>query len=101
MLSVKQGGIKYHFFEFLVWLDLGLIRNIVTNDNKDEDNSLKNNTQNIYTINKIFIKLATLVEGDPKDSFSIATTSRCRGGHYYIPWIAPLYPWSLPYNAEC
>ena len=24
MLSVKQGGIKYHFFEFVVWLDLGL-----------------------------------------------------------------------------
>ena len=24
MLSVKQGGIKYHFSEFLVWLDLGL-----------------------------------------------------------------------------
>ena len=22
--SVKQGGIKYHFFESLVWLDLGL-----------------------------------------------------------------------------
>ena len=20
---------------------------------------------------------------------------------YSIPWIAPLYPWSLPYNAEC
>ena len=24
MLSVKQGGIKYHFFESLVWLNLGL-----------------------------------------------------------------------------
>ena len=24
MLSVKQGGIKYHFFKSLVWLDLGL-----------------------------------------------------------------------------
>ena len=24
MLSVKQGGIKYHFLESLVWLDLGL-----------------------------------------------------------------------------
>ena len=20
---------------------------------------------------------------------------------YSIPWFAPLYPWSLPYNAEC
>ena len=25
-------------------------------------------------------KLVTLVEGDPKASFSVATTSRCRGG---------------------
>ena len=24
MLSAKQGGIKYHFFESLIWLDLGL-----------------------------------------------------------------------------
>ena len=45
--------------------------------------------------------LVTLVEGDPKASFSIATTPRCRGGHYSIPWIAPLYSWCLPYNAEC
>ena len=35
--------------------------------------------------------MATLVKGDPKVSFSIATTLR----------IAPLYPWSSPYNAEC
>ena len=26
------------------------------------------------------IKLATIVEGDPKAPFSIATTPRCRGG---------------------
>ena len=37
------------------------------------------------------VKLATLVEGDPKAPFSIATTQRCRGGHYSIPGIAPLY----------
>ena len=43
----------------------------------------------------------TLVKGDPKAPFSIATTLRCRGGRYSISWIAPLYPWSLPYNAEC
>ena len=34
----------------------------------------------------------TIVEGDPKAPFSIATTPRCRGGRYSIPWIAPLYP---------
>ena len=43
-------------------------------------------------------KMVTLVEGDQKTPFSIATY---RGGRYSIPWIAPLYPWSLPCNAEC
>ena len=55
-------------------------------------------------IKKIFnkyVKLATLVEGDPKALFSIATTLRYRGGCYSFPWIAPFYPWSLPCNAEC
>ena len=28
----------------------------------------------------IYIKLTTIVEGNPKDHFSIATTPRCRGG---------------------
>ena len=46
-------------------------------------------------------KLATIVEGDPKAPFSIATTPRCRGGRYSIPRIVPLYPWTVPYNAEC
>ena len=36
--------------------------------------------------------LATIVEGEPKVPFSIATTPRCWGGHYSFPWIAPLYP---------
>ena len=38
----------------------------------------------------IFIKLATIVEGDPKVTFSIASTLRCRGGRHSIHWIAPL-----------
>ena len=38
------------------------------------------------------VKLATLVEGDPKAPFAIVTTLRCRGMHYSIPWIDPLYP---------
>ena len=38
------------------------------------------------------VKYVTIVEGDPKASFSIATTQRCRGGRYTLPWIAPLYP---------
>ena len=40
----------------------------------------------------------TLVEGDLKAPFSISATLRCKGGHYSFLWIAPLYPWSLPYK---
>ena len=40
----------------------------------------------------LYIKLATLVKGDPKAPFSITTTPWCREGRYFIPWIAPLYP---------
>ena len=47
------------------------------------------------------IFVATVIEVDPKTLFSIATTPRCRGGRYSFPWIAPLYPWYVPYNAEC
>ena len=39
--------------------------------------------------------------GDQKAPFSIATTPRCRGECYSFPWIAPLYPWYVPYIAEC
>ena len=45
--------------------------------------------------------LTALVEGDLEALFSIATTPRYRWGCYSIPWIASLYPWSLPYNTEC
>ena len=38
------------------------------------------------------VNLATLVEGDPMASFSIATKLTCRRGCYSIPWIAPPYP---------
>ena len=49
----------------------------------------------------IIEKLATVVEGDQKASFSIATTPRCKGGRYPFPGIAPLYPLYVPYIAEC
>ena len=45
--------------------------------------------------------MAIIVEGDLKVPFSIATTPRCRGGRSTFPWIAPLYPWYVPYIAEC
>ena len=37
-------------------------------------------------------KLATVVEGDPKVSISIATTPSFWEGRYSFPCIAPLYP---------
>ena len=33
--------------------------------------------------------------------FLIPTTPRCREGRYSFTWIAPPYPWYVPYNAEC
>ena len=47
----------------------------------------------------IYNKLKIVVESDPKAPFSIATTPRYWGGRDSFPWISPLYPWSLPYNA--
>ena len=40
--------------------------------------------------------LATIVEGDQKAAFSIATTPKCKEGRYSFPWIAPLYPRYVP-----
>ena len=57
--------------------------------------SMQFQCQNSSILNNSF------VEGDPKGPFSIATTPRCMEEHYSFPWITPLYPQSLPYNAEC
>ena len=46
------------------------------------------------------VKLSTVVEGDQKAPFSVATTPSCREGCYSFPWIAPFYPWYVPYIAE-
>ena len=55
----------------------------------------------IYIYIYIFGKLVTVVEGEQKSPFSIATTPRCSGGSYSFPRIVPLYPWCLPYIAAC
>ena len=47
------------------------------------------------------VKLATVVEGDQKAPFSIATTLKCREERYSFPRIATPYPWYIPYIAEC
>ena len=46
------------------------------------------------------VNCLTVVKGNMKTQFSIASTPRCRGRHYSFSWIAPLYPWSIPYNAD-
>ena len=46
----------------------------------------------IIILSKCKVKLATVVEGDQKALFSVATTSKCRGGCYSFPWVAPLNP---------
>ncbi len=43
-----------------------------------------NNLQRL-TCHKSKVKLATIVEGNAKAPFSIATTPRCRGGRYSFP----------------
>ena len=42
----------------------------------------------------------TIVEGDQKAPFSIATTLRCRGRRLPLSLDCSTYPWSIPYNAE-
>ena len=77
-----------------------------TNIKWESDNNLDTYCIGLYVVWNILVwdiqvKLVTSVEGDLKAPFSIATIPRRRGGHYSIPWIAPLYHWSLSYNAEC
>ena len=55
----------------------------------------------LYSFRCVKVKLATVIEGDQKAPFSIATTPRCRGGRYSFPWIATLYSWYVPNIAEC
>ena len=56
----------------------------------------------IYPINgeirdkiELYINWPTVVEGDLKAPFSIATTPRYRGGCYPFPWIALLDPYLI------
>ena len=66
----------------------------------------KNNHLHNYVVlvtnNKVNkVKLSPFSRGRPEGSFSIATTPRCRGERYSFPRIASLYPWYVPYIADC
>ena len=41
----------------------------------------------VHTRTHFIYKLVTIVKGDPKAPYSLATTLRCRRGHYSFPWI--------------
>ena len=48
--------------------------------------SVSNSLLHANVTNKVSkVKLVTIVEGNPKAPFSIATTPRCRGGRYSFP----------------
>ena len=38
----------------------------------------------------MYISWPTIIRGNPRAHFSIATTPKCRGGHHSFPWIVPL-----------
>ena len=48
----------------------------------------------------IYIYIYYVIEGDQKFPL-LPTTLRCRRGRFSFPLIAPLYPWYIPYIAEC
>ena len=62
--------------------------------------SAHGHTNTLIYIYIYIVKLVTVVEGDPRAPFSIATTPRCKGGRYSFPWIDPLDPSYVPYVAE-
>ena len=82
LLSVKQGGIKYHVFKVFGMTQPGI---------EPRSPGPLANTPPTRPISR-FKWLANLVEGDQKAPLSLATKPRCRGGRYSFPWIAPLYP---------
>ena len=88
MFCVRLENLKtYHYWNYLYWeylLEAYSLQRII-----------------IVSYLKPYKSLATVVKGNPKASFSIATTQMCRVGRYSFPWIAPLYPWYVLYIAEC
>ena len=67
------------------------------NKNKIDKISLKKVHECIRSI----WKRPTVVEGDLKATFSIATTQRSRRGYCFFSLNCSTYPWSIPYKTEC
>ena len=67
------------------------------------DRKSKKSVQLACLNDDIFIcksKVGNHSRGHPEDSL-FNSYYYCREGCYSFPWIAPLYPWYLPYVAEC
>ena len=54
----------------------------------------------IYIYIYIKVNLVTVVKGNMRAPFSIAKTPKSSRGRYSFPWISPLYPCYVLYNAE-
>ena len=101
--SFKQLILIVCDYDFVLWLfmivtlycdcDCDFVFYFSTDSNTNLSGHYNNiQLHSIYWYPKLF---TTVVEGDPKAPFSVATTPRCRGGRYSFPLIAPLYPWYI------
>ena len=71
----------------LAILSLFLIENPSNCKKKIKKKEKKKKSSNVFVeVSKV--RLATIVKGNQKAPFSIATTPWCRGGCYSFPWIA-------------
>ena len=55
----------------------------------------------LYILNWIISKVGDHSQGWPETSLFHSYYTKMLGRALLLPWIAPLYPWSVPYNAEC
>ena len=72
------------------------LTNLLCNTGNCQKDSDQRNKSNVG----IRVKLATLVEGDQKAPFSIATTPRCRGA-LILSFDCSTLTLIVPYNTEC
>ena len=69
-----------------------------------DEQEVSGRTDGLFTVSRatsLKLKLVNIVKDDPKAPFLLATKPTSRGLCYFCPWIAPLYSWSVPNNAEC
>ena len=101
LTRILTGNLHRSFHSVLdFWLTTWLLPLNYSGASCSEKSLIDDQVKSQYTT-YIYMKLVTVVEGDEKVPFSIATTPRYRGGRYSFPRIAPFYPRDPPYIAEC